>query len=48
MTWSEYREDVRAFLEKVSAREPGRPLFIYGHSMGGLIVADTCCATPRA
>ncbi|MBM7114531.1 lysophospholipase [Archangium primigenium] len=40
MAWTEYREDVRAFVSAVAAREPGRPLFTYGHSMGGLIVLD--------
>ena len=40
MAWTEYREDVRAFVSTVAAREPGRPLFTYGHSMGGLIVLD--------
>lgn len=29
--------DLRAFLELVRAQEPGLPLFLYGHSMGGLI-----------
>jgi alpha-beta hydrolase superfamily lysophospholipase len=47
MAWAEYREDVRAFVEKVSAREQGRPLFIYGHSMGGLIVADYVLRHPE-
>ncbi|MCY1075957.1 alpha/beta hydrolase [Archangium lansingense] len=47
LSWSEYREDVRAFLAKVSAREPGRPLFAYGHSMGGLITLDYVLRHPE-
>jgi alpha-beta hydrolase superfamily lysophospholipase len=38
--WAEYRGDVRAFVELVSAEQAGRPLFIFGHSMGGLVTAD--------
>jgi alpha-beta hydrolase superfamily lysophospholipase len=47
LSWSEYREDVRAFLGRISAREPGRPLFIYGHSMGGLVVLDYVLRHPE-
>jgi acylglycerol lipase len=38
--WSEYREDVRAFLEQVRQKFPKRRLFLYGHSLGALIVAE--------
>jgi len=38
--WAEYREDVRAFLTFAQKQEPGRPLFLMGHSMGGLIVLE--------
>lgn len=38
--WAEYRGDVRAFVELVSAKQSGHPLFIFGHSMGGLITAN--------
>jgi alpha-beta hydrolase superfamily lysophospholipase len=38
--WSEYRDDVNAFLEQVRKRVPGRRLFLYGHSLGALIVAE--------
>ncbi|WP_257453804.1 alpha/beta hydrolase [Archangium lipolyticum] len=37
MSWSEYIDDVRSFLALITANEPGRPLFLYAHSMGGLI-----------
>lgn len=37
MSWLEYIEDVRAFLTLISTKESGRPLFLYAHSMGGLI-----------
>ena len=40
----------RAFLGLVAAREPGRPLVLYGHSMGSLVVLDYLleCRRPRA
>lgn len=38
--WSEFREDVRALVQFVWSREPGRPFFLMGHSLGGLIVLD--------
>jgi alpha-beta hydrolase superfamily lysophospholipase len=39
-SWSEYRDDVAAFLERVRRLSPGVPIFIYGHSLGALIVAE--------
>ena len=45
--WEEYREDVRAFLTFVQGQEPGRPLFLMGHSMGGLIVLDYALHYPE-
>jgi alpha-beta hydrolase superfamily lysophospholipase len=38
--WSDYRDDVSAFVTAVAAEGPAVPLFIFGHSMGGLIVLD--------
>jgi acylglycerol lipase len=38
--WSEYREDVRAFLEEVRQKVPGKKRFLFGHSLGALIVAE--------
>ena len=37
--WREYREDVRAFLAQVR-RADQAPMFLIGHSLGGLIVLD--------
>lgn len=39
-SWEEYREDVRALLHLIGEQMPGIPLFLWGHSMGGLIVLD--------
>lgn len=38
--FSEFREDVRSYLRFVTNQERGRPLFLYGHSLGGLIVLN--------
>jgi alpha-beta hydrolase superfamily lysophospholipase len=38
--WSEYREDVGAFLRLVAEMEPQRPVFLVGESLGGLIVLE--------
>jgi len=39
-SWREYREDLRRFVGLVRGEEPGLPLFLLGHSLGGLIVLD--------
>jgi len=36
--FAEYLTDLDIFLDRVRARLPGRPLFLMGHSMGGVIV----------
>lgn len=38
--WAEFRGDVGCFLDGVRAALAGRPLFLAGHSLGGLIVLD--------
>lgn len=38
--WSEYREDVGAFLRLIAEREPGQALFLAGESLGGLIALE--------
>jgi alpha-beta hydrolase superfamily lysophospholipase len=38
-SFDEYLDDVEVLLERVAEREPGKALFLLGHSMGGAIVA---------
>ena len=38
--WDEFREDLRRFVELVRGEEAGRPLFLLGNSLGGLIVLE--------
>jgi acylglycerol lipase len=35
--WERYVDDLDGFLTDIEAREPGRPIFLFGHSMGGTI-----------
>lgn len=37
-SFDEYLADLDVFLQRVREREPGRPIFLFGHSMGGAIV----------
>ena len=45
--WEEFREDLGRFLDLVRAEEPGRPLFLLGNSLGGLIVLDFALHRPE-
>jgi alpha-beta hydrolase superfamily lysophospholipase len=38
--WSQFREDLRAFVLLVRVREAGHPFFLMGHSMGGCMVLN--------
>jgi len=39
-SWEDYRQDVHTFLKMAQEQAGDIPLFLYGHSMGGLIVLD--------
>ncbi len=39
-SWSEYQQDLVAFLQVIAERDPGAPRFVLGHSLGALIVLD--------
>jgi acylglycerol lipase len=38
-SWTDYVDDLDRFLTTVEQREPGKPIFLFGHSMGGAIAA---------
>lgn len=38
--WGQYRDDVLALMEVVQASDAARPLFLYGHSLGGVIALE--------
>jgi alpha-beta hydrolase superfamily lysophospholipase len=44
--WSDYRDDLKAFLALVAQHTPGRPIVLYGHSMGSLVVLDYLLQRP--
>jgi acylglycerol lipase len=37
--FDDYVDDLATYVERVRAKEPGKPIFVYGHSLGGAIVA---------
>lgn len=37
-SYDQTAEDIQHFLDQTSARFPGKPLFLYGHSLGGALV----------
>ena len=38
--WEEYRQDLRAFINLVHKEQNLLPIFLWGYSLGGLVVAD--------
>lgn len=45
--WQDYRDNISAFLAQVRHYEPSLPLFLLGHSLGGLIVLDFVLGSPQ-
>ncbi|QHG17789.1 alpha/beta hydrolase [Nostoc sp. ATCC 53789] len=45
--WSEFREDLGAFLQLIQTQNPGCPIFLLGHSLGGVIVLDYILRYPQ-
>jgi alpha-beta hydrolase superfamily lysophospholipase len=39
-TWAEFRDDLQTFLKLIQQQQPGYPIFLLGHSMGGVIALD--------
>lgn len=44
--WAEYREDLRAFLKMIGEQQPGVPVFLFGYSMGTVVVLDYIIRDP--
>jgi len=47
-TWTEFREDLKAFLQLIKTQQPQVPLFLLGHSFGSVIVLDYVLRYPQA
>jgi alpha-beta hydrolase superfamily lysophospholipase len=45
--WSEFREDLGAFLELIQTQNSGCPVFLLGHSLGAVIVLDYILRYPQ-
>lgn len=44
--WRQYHDDVEAFLEVVRGQERGAPVFLFGHSLGALVVLEFAITRP--
>ncbi|WP_164011977.1 alpha/beta hydrolase, partial [Pyxidicoccus trucidator] len=44
--FDEYVEDMKLFVQRVKAKEPGKPVFLFGYSMGGAISTLYALAHP--
>ena len=44
--FNDYVEDLAVFIQRVKQREPGKPVFLLGHSMGGAVVTLYTLAHP--
>ena len=45
--WTQYRDDLAAYLKVIAEECPGKPTIIYGHSMGSLVVLDYLLQRPK-
>lgn len=45
--WADYRADTAAIVGLAASLAPGRPVFLFGHSLGGLIVLDFALHRPE-
>jgi alpha-beta hydrolase superfamily lysophospholipase len=45
--WNEFREDLAKFLELAHREQPNLPLFLFSHSLGGVIALDFSIRNPH-
>ena len=46
-SWNEYLIDLGEFVRTIGSRFPDSPIFLFGHSLGSLIVADYALSKPE-
>jgi alpha-beta hydrolase superfamily lysophospholipase len=39
-SFTQHLDDLDRFLQRVGGKEPGKPLFLFGHSMGGMVLVQ--------
>ena len=47
-TWDDYMDDVRELFVLLEARADGKPIFLFGHSFGGLVASSWTLANPTS
>lgn len=45
-SWTEFRDDLHRFLQRIHGQCPGCPCFLWGHSLGGTIALDYALRSP--
>ncbi|MEB3293064.1 MAG: alpha/beta hydrolase, partial [Synechococcales bacterium] len=46
--WTEFREDLRRFIQRIRDKHPVCPCFLWGHSLGGTIALDYTLRSPES
>jgi alpha-beta hydrolase superfamily lysophospholipase len=45
--WSEYLDDISVYLKQIQSANPGKPIFLFGHSLGAFITTTFAIERPQ-